>query len=183
MTCGFMGCHISRTGNWHQNFKHIPLVSKRTAPSPSPSSFIVPEPSKLDGRSRPHRAKRTPLRIVSRHCAQPRAFWRPTACETHVAAYSQLPLHAPAHLCGQARRERTALRAVGWRGRLPPSPATKDELRAGYSRPAQAASLRTKATGSLPFLPSSFARVPIRLALRGPRNVHSVAHGMQTPSR
>ena len=87
------------------------------------------------------------------------------------------------HLCGQARRERTALRAVGWRGQLPPSPAAKDELRAGYSRPAQVTSLRTKATGSLLFLPSGFARVPIRLALRGPQNVHSATHGMQTPSR
>ena len=43
--------------------------------------------------------------------------------------------------------------------------------------------MKTKATGSLPFLPSGFARVPIRLALRGPQNVHSATHGMQTPSR
>ena len=36
------------------------------------------------------RAKRTPLRIVGRHCTQLRAFWRPHASETHAIAHSRL---------------------------------------------------------------------------------------------
>ena len=57
---------------------------------------VVPGPAKRDWQPRPRRAKRTPLRAVSRHCTHQRAFGWPHARETHVFAYSQPALHAGA---------------------------------------------------------------------------------------
>ena len=133
LTCGVAGCDTGRTSDWHQNFKHLPPVWKRKTPAPSPSSLSLPNgidgpvpvvrnarfcaqsagtartSVRSGGRPRP---EGTPLRRVSSLCAQPRAFWWPTPCETHATAHSRPPLHAPA--CIWAARRAGDARHCVW---------------------------------------------------------------------